>query len=113
LLLLCLPAKQQFMEAHLRTKLVREDNTESTVSFAALETTSSLTEFHKTKRSKSWDLFPWLCAKGDFQDLIMLPWLKAQSAVPSTLWLQASRRTEGKMQTKMQNITLHNFYSGN
>jgi hypothetical protein len=41
------------------------------------------------------------------------PWLKAQSAVPSTLWLQPSGGTEGKTQNEMQNIMMHSFYSSN
>jgi hypothetical protein len=92
------------MEAHSRLMLGRGFNTQSTVNLAASEPTSSLTECHETKRSKSWELLPWLCAKGDFQDLVMLPWLKAQSAVPSTLLLQPSRRTLGKTQNEIQNI---------
>ncbi len=34
----------------------------------------------------------------------MLPWLKAQSAVLLTLWLQPSGRMEGETQNMMQNI---------
>jgi hypothetical protein len=68
------------------------DDTQSTVNLAAPETISSSMECHEIKRSKSWELLPWLCAKGEFQDPVMLPWLKAQSAVPSTLWLQPFRR---------------------
>ncbi len=37
--------------------------------------------------SLSWGLLPWLYVKGDFQDRVMVPWLKSQSKVPSTQWL--------------------------
>jgi hypothetical protein len=113
LLLLWLPVKQQLMETHSKTKLGCGDNTQSTVNLAASKTTSSSTERHITKRLKSWQILLLLCTKGDFQDLVMLPWLKAQSAVALNLWLQPSRRTDEKTQNKTHNIMLHDFYSGN
>jgi hypothetical protein len=87
LMLLWLLLKQQLMEANSRTKLGHGDDTQSTVNLAAWETTSSSTEFHEMRRLNSRELLPWLCAKRNFQDLVMLPRLKAQSAVSSTLGL--------------------------
>ncbi len=69
----------------------------------------------RNKKLRPWELLPCLYAKDNFQDLVMLPWLKAQSAVPLTLtlWLQPSGKMEGMTQHTKQRVTMHNFYSGN
>ena len=35
-------------------------------------------------------------AKGNFLDHMMLPWLKAQSQIPSTMWLWSSAKWDAK-----------------
>ena len=62
------------------------------------ETTFSLKTCPKLTESKSLEVSPWLCVKDNFLDNVMLPWLKAQSQIPSTMWLWSS----GKMGTTTQ-----------
>jgi hypothetical protein len=110
LLLLWLLVKQQLQEEHLRTKLGRGNGTQSTATTLDSDTTPSSTGCQDSTRSKLWVHLPWLFAKGDFQEQLMLPWLTAQSEIPSTLWLQPSGTTEGTTPNMTQKITLHNFY---
>jgi hypothetical protein len=49
------------------------------------ETTSSSKTCPKPTKSKSLEVLPWLCIKGNFLDHVMLPWLKAESQIPSTM----------------------------
>ncbi len=55
----------------------------------------------------------WLFIKGDFQDEMILPWLRAQLQIPSTLWLQPSKKTDKKTPKRTSRIALANFYGGN
>ena len=110
LLLLWLPVKQQLEEEHLRTKLGRGNGAQSTATASDSDTTPSSTGCQDSTRSKLWAHLPWLFAKGNFQEQLMLPWLTAQSEIPSTLWLRPSRTTEGTTPNEMQKITLHDFY---
>jgi hypothetical protein len=113
LLLLRLPVKQQLAETHSTTKLGRGTATQSTAEASDSETTFSSKTCQEPTESKSSEVSPWLCVKGDFLDHVMLPWLKAQSLIPSTMWLRSS----GKMDTTTQNgtpsATLQDFYDGN
>ena len=85
-LLLRLPAKQQLMETHSTTKLGRGTATQSTANPSDSETTFSSKTCPKPTKSKSLEVLPWLCVKGNYFDHVMLPWLKAQSQIPSTMW---------------------------
>jgi hypothetical protein len=64
-------------------------------------------------KAQSSGLSPWLYAKGNFRDSLMLPWLKTQSQIPLTQWLQPSEKTEEKTHTGTQNATLGDFYRDN
>ncbi len=111
-LLLRLPIKQQLVETHT-TNLGRGIATPSTAKALDSNTTSSLKTCAKLTESTSSEVLPWLCIKGNFLDHVMLPWLKAQSQIPSTMWLRSS----GKMGMMTPNGTpsamLHDFYSIN
>jgi hypothetical protein len=109
-LLLWLPVKQQLEEEHSRTKLGRGNGTQSTATTSDSDTTPSSTGCQDSTRSKLWAHSPWLFAKGNFQEQLMLPWLTAQLEIPSTLWLRPSGTTEGTTPNKMWKITLHDFY---
>jgi len=85
-LLLWLPAKQQLAETHSTTKLGRGTATQSTANPSDSETTFSSKTCPEPTESKSSEVSPWLCIKDDFLDHVMLPWLKAQSQIPSTMW---------------------------
>jgi hypothetical protein len=107
-LLLRLPVKQQLAETHSTTKLGR-----GTAEASDSETTFSSKTCQEPTELKSSEVSPWLCVKGNFLDQVMLPWLRAQSLIPSTMWLRSS----GKMDTTTQNgtpsATLQDFYDGN
>jgi hypothetical protein len=96
LLLQRLPQKLELAEEHMRTKLGRGPATQNTATALALMETISLAECPDSTESLSWGLLPWLYVKGDFQDRVMVPWLKSQSKVPSTLWLRPSEKMDKK-----------------
>jgi hypothetical protein len=109
-LLLWLPVKQQLEEDHSRTKLGCGNGSQSTATALDFNATPSLTGCQDSTRLKLWVHLPWLFAKDDYQEQLMLPWLTAQSEIPSTLLLQPSGTTEGTTPNKMRKITLHDFY---
>jgi hypothetical protein len=82
LLLLRLPVKQQLAETHLTTKLGRGIATQSTAKASDSETTFSSKTCQEPAELKSSEVSP---VKGDFLDHVMLPWLRAQSLIPSTM----------------------------
>jgi hypothetical protein len=88
LLLLRLPVKPQLVETHTRMTLGRGTATSNTATRPDLGTIFSSMECPGSSRSISWELLPWLCAKVFFCNSVMLPWLKAQSQIPSMQWLQ-------------------------
>jgi hypothetical protein len=96
LLLLWLPVKQQLVEKHTRTKLGRGTDTPNGANNTDLVTTYSPTDSPDSTKSRLWAPSPWLSVKGGFLDEAMIPWLKNQSLIPSTLWLHLPRtRTRG------------------
>jgi hypothetical protein len=112
-LLLRLPAKQQLVETHSTTKLGCGIVTQSTAKALDSETTISLKTCPEPTKSKSSEVSPWLCVKGDFLDHVMLPWLKAQSQIPSTMWLRSSGKMGTTTPNGMPSATLHDFYGIN
>jgi hypothetical protein len=113
LLLLRLPAKQQLVETHLTTKLGRGTTTQNTANPSDSETTFSSKTCPEPTKSKSSEVSPWLYVKGDFVNHVMLPWLKAQSQIPSTMWLRSSGKTVTTTQNGTPSATLHDFYGVN
>jgi hypothetical protein len=75
--------------------------------------TISLMECPDSTESQSWGLLPWLYVKGDFQDRVMVPWLKSQLKVPSMQWLRPSEKTDKKTPIGTWSAMLGDFYSGN
>jgi hypothetical protein len=112
LLLLWLPAKQQLVETHSTTKLRRGTASQSTANQSDSETTFSSKTCPKPTKSKSSEV-SWLCIKDDFLDNVMLPWLKAQSQIPSTMWLRSSGKMGMTTQNGTPSATLHDFYGVN
>ncbi len=108
-----LPVKQQLVEKHTRTKLGRGTATHDGASLSASETTLSSTDSPDNIESRSWAPLPWLSVKDGFLDEMMIPWLKNQSQIPSTLWLRPSESMDAKTQRKTSTITLHDFYADN
>jgi hypothetical protein len=113
LLLLWLPVKQQLVETHSTTKLGCGTDTQSTAKSLDSETTFSSKTCPKPTESKSLEVSPWLCVKDNFLDHVMLPWLKAQSQIPSTILMRSSGKTGTTTQNGMPSATLHDFYDVN
>jgi len=59
------------------------------------------------------EVSPWLCVKGNFCDHVMLSWLRAQSLIPSAMWLWSSGKMDTTTQNKTPSATLQDFYDGN
>jgi hypothetical protein len=114
LLLLWLPPKLELAEEHMRTMLGRGPATPNTATALASTGTISSMECPDSTELQSWGLLLWLYVKGDFQHRVMVPWLKSQSKVPSTQWLQPSEKMDKKTPPiGTQSATLGDFYSGN
>jgi hypothetical protein len=113
LLLQRLPQKPELVEEHMRTMLGHGPATPNTATASASTETISLTECPNSTELLSWGLLPQLYVKGDFQDWVMVPWLKSQSKVLPTQWLQPSKKMDKKTPIETQSATLGNFYSGN
>ncbi len=112
-LLLWLPIELQLVEAHTRMMLGRGIATSNTAAASDLGVITSLTDCPDSTKLKSWELLLWLCVKGIFCNRVMVPRLKTQSQIPSTLWLRPSGKTDKKIPTRMQSTVLVDFYNGN
>ena len=62
------------------------------------------------KESSSWEPLPWLCGKQDFQEKLMIPWLKAQSEIPSHMWFRPSGTTTDRTLPRTRMASLADFY---
>ena len=105
-----LPVKTQLRERHTRTKIGRGPDGSNIVNPSDLKTTSTSTTSQDTTEINSWEPLPWLCVKGDFQENLMVPWLRVQSEVPFHLYLRPSGRMEKPIQQKTRMGTLQEFY---
>jgi hypothetical protein len=76
-------------------------------------TTSSPKTCPKLTKSKSSQISLWLRLKGYFLDHLLLPWLKAQSQIPSTMWLQTSEKMGTMTPNGTPSAMLHTFYGVN
>ncbi len=77
------------------------------------ETTFSPKTYPGPTKSKPLEVLPWLCVKGNFLDHVMLPWLKAQSQIPSTMWLWSSRKMGITTPNRMPSAMLQIIYGVN
>ena len=67
LLLSKLPVKEQYREAHTRTKLGRGDDGSGNATQLCSKTLTSM-DSTNTSESSSWEPLPWLCVKEDFPE---------------------------------------------
>jgi hypothetical protein len=104
-----LPVKEQYREAHKRTKLGRGEGGTNIVNQLNSRMSKSTTP-RITNKYSSWEHFPWLCAKDNFWE-IMAPWLTAQSEVPTRMWFRPSGRMDGPTQPKTKICSLGGFYT--
>ncbi len=88
LLLQRLPANPQHNKVHTMTTLGHgKDGSNTTTPQDSQEMYSLQTLMNNNEHTFS-AVLPWLFVKGDFCNQVLLPWLLAQSHVPSTTWQQ-------------------------
>jgi hypothetical protein len=111
-LLLRLPVKLQLQEKHTRTKLGCGCNGQPTAAGSDSQT-HSLTTSHAMHESNSLELLPWLCGKLAFQDHLMSDWIKAQTQVPTYMYVRPSTSTVDPIHPWMMTARLNAFYNKN
>jgi hypothetical protein len=89
------------------------NRSQSTANLSDSETTFSSKTCPEPTESKSLEVSSWLCVKDDFLVHVMLPWLKAQSQIPSTMWLWSSGKMGMTTQNRTPSATLQDFYGVN
>jgi hypothetical protein len=89
-LLLRLPIQLQYNKENKITTLGCGSAGRNTASQQGLEMTTSINGSLGTYSPTCSVLLPWLCAKGNFCNQLMLPWLVRQSAVLSITWQRPS-----------------------
>jgi hypothetical protein len=87
-LLLTLPVKEQFKEAHTPTKLALGDDGQTTASQSDSEQTPSCPASNDNNERRSSEPSQAPYAKDDLREALQVPWLLQQSAVPSITWLR-------------------------
>jgi hypothetical protein len=104
LLLRRLPVQLQYSEEHTKTTIGCGDDGKNTANLQASKKIYSLSNSQSNTEDTFAVILPWLCVKEDFQDLVMLPWLQAQSVVPMATWQQPSgvRDTQIRHMTNME-----------
>jgi hypothetical protein len=105
-----LPVKEQLREAHTRAKLDHGDDFESTSIPSDWKTTTSLTHSQGHNSTESCAPLPWLCERRDFQDQLMINWLREQSEVPSRMYARPSGTTADSTQPRTTMDNLASFY---
>ena len=108
--LLKLPEKMQLRETHTRTKLGRGADGQNMEIQLELGRTHSSKISPGTTGPDSLEPLSWLCGKGDFQQNLMIPWLKAQSEVPFPMYLRPSGIIGESTQPRMKTGSLTEFY---
>jgi hypothetical protein len=111
-LLFRLPVKLQLQEKHTRTKLGHGRDGQPTAAGSDSQT-HSLTTSHAMHESNSLELSPWICGKLTFQDHPMSDWLKAQSQVPSHMYVRPSASRVIPIHPWMTSARLDSFYNEN
>ena len=106
LLLQRLSVKDHLQERHTRTNLGRGQGGKTTADQLELLRVSSLTTLPEANESESWEHLLWLFVKGDFQDYLIEPWLKAQSELPFHMSHRPSGEMTGQTQKKMKTANL-------
>ena len=105
-----LPVKEQLREEHTRAKLDPGDDSRSTLTQSASATTTSSTLSPDHNNTKSCAPLPWLCGRRDFQDQLMISWLREQSEVPSRMYARPSGTVAGSTQPRTTTGNLASFY---
>ena len=107
-----LPVTEQLWERHMRTRLGRGQGGKNTVDQLELSRMSYSTTLPGSNESESWEPLSSLSEKGDFQDHLMEPWLKAQSEVPFHMSHRPSGKMTGQTKQKTKTANLEELYLG-
>jgi hypothetical protein len=105
-----LPVKEQLREVHTKAKHDLGGGTSNTSTQSDSQVTLSSTSSIEDNATTSCAALPWLCVKGDFQDRLMNDWLRAQSAVPSRMFVRPSGKTIDPTLQKTTTYSLTSFY---
>lgn len=97
-LLLTLPVKEQYREAHTPTKLGHGDVGLPTATLWDSLTTPTLQVSTDNKKLKYSEPSETLSEKADIRESLQIPWLLQQSRVPSITWLRPSVATANPTQ---------------
>ena len=112
-LLLKLPVNERYNEVHTRSKIGRGGDGKSTWNPSESRATNSSKTSPENSDTRSSERLPWLSEKPDFRDQLMTPWLQAQSAVPSSVYVRPSEKTVTQTRLSTKTASLHSFYSEN
>ncbi len=99
-----LPENTRFKEVHTTTTLgCGKDGCPTATPQDSQVMSSSLISLNSKKTTFS-AVLPWLSVTGDFCDQVMLPWLVAQSSIPSITWqrLLGVTATPTQQETEME-----------
>jgi hypothetical protein len=91
----------QYSKEHTKTTLGRGDDGKNSANPQDLKKIYSLSNSQSNTEDTFSVLLLWLCMKEDFQDLVMLSWLQAQSVVPLATW----QRPSGVTGTQIRHMT--------
>ena len=108
-----LSVKKQLQEKHTTTNIEHLKDGELTLPPSESKTTSSSQNLPDTKETSLLERLPWLCGRDDFRDELMTPWLRAQSEIPSHLWVRPSGRTDTQTRPLTKIDSLACFYKDN
>jgi hypothetical protein len=107
-----LPVKEQLQEKRMTTNIDLGTDGARTSNLSESTTTNSSMNSPSHNVPFSLERLPWLCGRGDFRDQLMIPWLQAQSQIPSHLWRRPSGRTDDATHPSMTTENLASFYRG-
>ena len=108
-----LPAATQQRESHQRSKIALGFDFKSSYKKSKSSMTLSLTHSQTNTRSPSFPPSHKPFAKPSFLKLVSLPWLRAQSEVPWTMWARPSGITLDETLVLTNTGSLHEFYRNN
>jgi hypothetical protein len=109
--LLCkLPVKEQLREEHTRSKLGCGEGGRNMPIPLALKMTSTSRTSHEKNAMSSLAPLPWMLGMQDFQDHLMNGWLRTQPEIPSSMYVQPSRKMDSRTQLSTKVGDLLSFY---
>ncbi len=108
-----LPVKEQLREEHTRSKVGRGEDGRNMPVQLALKMTSTSSTSHKKNATSLLVPLPWLLGTQDFQDHLMNSWLQTRFEIPSSKYVQPSRKMDTQTQLSTMMGDLLSFYNKN